>query len=46
MNRMQSPSNSLDKNIKKELKILLNPISNIKQASKKRFPKIIKFSQI
>ena len=40
MNRMQSPSNSLDKNIKKELKILLNPISNLKQASTKRFPKI------
>ena len=45
MYRMRSPSNSLDKNIIKELKFLLNPRNTRKISPKRKFPSI-KISEI
>ena len=45
MNRMRSPSNSLDKNIIKELKFLLNPRNTKRISPKRKFPSI-KISEI
>ena len=40
MKRSISPSNSLDKNLKKDVKILLNPSNNPKLSPRRKFPKI------